>query len=89
MRWRPTSSIFTIAATTPYTRIVIATATTSRMIARDTNGSSATSLRAITMISADRMKSVRIAPATIGPSCSGPNCSCGVSSGPWWPASFS
>ena len=34
-----------------------------RMISRGQNDWSATSLRAITMISADRMKSVRMAPA--------------------------
>ena len=39
-------------------------ATSTRMIARDTNGSSSTSLSAMTMISADRMKSVRTAPVT-------------------------
>ena len=48
------------------------TATTARMIARGTKDSSATSLSAITMISADRMKSVRIAPPTIDASCSAP-----------------
>ena len=37
-------------------------ATSTRMIARDRNASSETSLSEITMISADRMKSVRIAP---------------------------
>ena len=37
-------------------------ATSTRMTARDTNGSSDTSLSAMTMISADRMKSVRMAP---------------------------
>jgi len=36
-----------------------------RMISRDRNGSVATSLSAMTMISAERMKSVRIAPATM------------------------
>ena len=41
------------------------TPTTARMIARDTNASEATSLSEMTMISADRMKSVRTAPVTI------------------------
>ena len=36
------------------------------------NGSSATSLSAITMISVERMKSVRIAPVTTAFSASGP-----------------
>ena len=53
--------------------MVIAIATTTRMTARRRNGSSATSLSAITMISADRMKSVRIAPATIAFSASSPS----------------
>ena len=48
---RPTSSIFTISATTPYTTAVIRTATTTRMTARDTKPSSMTSLSEITMIS--------------------------------------
>ena len=65
VRLRPMSSIFTMPATTPYTAIVITTATTSRMISRGTNGWAATSLSAITMISAERMKSVRIAPVTM------------------------
>ena len=70
----PTSSIFTISATTPYTTAVITTATTTRMIARDTNPSSITSLSAITMISPERMKSVRIAPAIVCSSCVRPRC---------------
>ena len=61
-RLSPMSSIFTMAATTPYTAAVMTKATTTRMISRGKNAWSATSLRAITMISADRMKSVRIAP---------------------------
>ncbi len=40
------------------------------MTARETTGSSMTSFNAITMISADRMKSVRIAPATVASSAS-------------------
>ena len=56
------SSILTIRATTPYTATVMTRATTTRMISRGTNAWSATSLSAITMISADRMKSVRMAP---------------------------
>ena len=43
----------------------MAIATTARIAARARNGWSATSLSAITMISVERMKSVRIAPATI------------------------
>ena len=71
-RCRPTSSIFTITPTTPYTAIVMTMATTTRIASRLRNGSSATSLSAITMISADRMKSVRIAPDTIAFSASSP-----------------
>ena len=52
--------------------MVMTTATTARMMSRGQNGWSATSLRAITMISADRMKSVRIAPAAICFSASAP-----------------
>ena len=69
---RPTSSIFTIRATAPYTPAVIASATSTRITARANSGSSVTSLSEITMISADRMKSVRIAPPTSASSCSGP-----------------
>ena len=42
-----------------------------RMMSRGTNAWSATSLRAITMISADRIKSVRIAPVTTSCSATG------------------
>ncbi len=58
------------------------------MIAREMNGSSATSLREMTMISAERMKSVRIAPVTIVFSCSGPSSATG-SAWPSWPRIFS
>ena len=58
----------TISPTTPYTRTVMPRATTTRIAARARNDSSATSLSAITMISAERMKSVRIAPETISSS---------------------
>ena len=65
VRCRPTSSILTMTATTPYTAAVRTKATTMRMMSRGTNAWSATSLRAITMISADKIKSVRIAPVTM------------------------
>ena len=52
---------------------MITTATTTRMTARETNGSSMTSFSAITMISAERMKSVRIAPVIVACSASGPD----------------
>ena len=55
---------------------VIAKATTTRMSARLTNGSSATSLSEMTMISADRMKSVRIAPLVMSSSSATSPCSC-------------
>ncbi|CKT65414.1 Uncharacterised protein [Mycobacterium tuberculosis] len=77
VRRRPTSSIWTMTATTPYTAAVMTRATMTRTMRRGTNGWSATSLRAITMISADRMKSVRIAPAT-----SSRSATCGAAS---WP----
>src|SRR6478735_3591246 len=72
VRRRPMSSSFTMIATTPYTAIVMAMATTTRITSRLRNGSLATSLSAITMISAERMRSVRIAPATIAFSASSP-----------------
>ena len=53
-RLSPTSSILTISATTPWTRAVMASATTTRMIARESSGSLATSLSEMTMISAER-----------------------------------
>ena len=71
-RLSPTSSIFTMTATTPYTAAVMTKATTTRMISRGQNDWSATSLSAMTMISADRMKSVRIAPDVIWRSASSP-----------------
>ena len=77
--FRPRSSIFTINATTPYTTAVMPTATTAKMTPRDTTGSVMTSLSAITMISAERMKSVRIAPAIVDDSASGPSCAAGTS----------
>ena len=70
-RRRPMSSVFTIRATAPYTPAVIARATNTRITARESSGSSATSSSAITMISAERMKSVRIAPLTSASSSSG------------------
>ena len=76
---RPTSSIFTINATTPYTTAVITTATINRMTARDTKPSSMTSLSEITMISPDRMKSVRMAPAIVFSSWSTPIATAGSS----------
>ena len=51
-----------------------------RMIARWTRDSSSTSFSAITMISADRMKSVRMAPETVLASTSGPSITAGSSS---------
>ena len=50
----------------------MSSATMTRMRSRDTNGSLATSLRAMTMISADRMKSVRTAPETTASSSTSP-----------------
>ncbi len=79
----PASSIFTMSPTTPYTSTVMPIATITRMIRRDTNGSSTTSFSEMTMISADRMKSVRTAPDTMV-------FSSGIASSPaaessWWP----
>ena len=54
-----------MSATTPYTPTVMASATMIRMMVRDSKPSLATSFKAMTMISADRMKSVRMAPAVI------------------------
>ena len=84
-RLNPMSSIFTIRATTPYTAAVMTKATTTRMMKRGQNDWSATSLSAITMISADRMKSVRIAPEVICFSASSPTVAVGAA---WasWPA---
>ena len=64
--------------------IVMTNATTTRIASRDQNGSVATSASAITMISADRMRSVRTAPAIIFFSASGLTSVAG-SSGSWWP----
>jgi hypothetical protein len=64
--------------TTPYTAMVMTMATTTRMISRGQNDWSATSFSAITMISADRMKSVRIAPAVICFSASAPTVAVGA-----------
>ena len=62
----------------------MAIATTSRMTARGMSDSSATSLRAITMISADRMKSVRTALETIVDSASSPDSAArALGSWPW------
>ena len=57
-------------------------ATTTRMTARPRNAWSATSLSAMTMISADRMKSVRTAPETTVSSSTGP---ASAPLGAWWP----
>jgi hypothetical protein len=62
---------------------VIANATITRISARERNGSSATSLSEITMISAERMKSVRIAPLTSVSSWSAPT-SLADASSLWW-----
>ena len=62
---------------------MIATATTARIAARDQNPWSTTSFSEITMISAERMKSVRTAPDTMVSSSGGVS-----SSAPWaseWP----
>ena len=56
-----------------------------RMIARETNGSVSTSLSAMTMISADRMKSVRMAPETTASSSTSP----ASASSSWWPDTIS
>ncbi len=84
VRWTPTSSIFTRAPRSRRRATVMMTATTPRRIARvqklASGSESTTSLSAITMISADRMKSVRIAPATVFASCSGVNSPCVASS---------
>ncbi len=66
---RPKSSAFTISATAPYTATVIripATDSTAAVIQSDMPGGRADS--AIVMISADRMKSVLIAPRTLASS---------------------
>ena len=59
--------------------MVMRTATTIKMAALEANGSSITSLRAITMISPERMKSVRMAPAMVSRSTSGPRAAAGTS----------
>ncbi len=53
--------------------------TSARITARETMGSSSTSLSEITMISADRMKSVRMAPEMVFDSASGPCRAAGTS----------
>ena len=58
------------------------------MTALETNGSSATSLSEMTMISAERMKSVRIAPRTMVFSWSASTAAAGTSCSSW-PATFS
>ncbi len=63
-------------------------ATITRMTARETNGSSATSLSAMTMISADRMKSVLMAPLVTVFSWSGSPAATS-STACSWPATFS
>ena len=63
-------------------------ATTTRITVRERNGSSATSLSAMTMISADRMKSVRMAPLVTRFSWSGSPSSTS-SSACSWPPTFS
>lgn len=63
----------------------MSTATTARMIARVTKGSSFTSLSEMTMISAERMKSVRIAPLVIvfsSATCPS-SCALPAASSPW------
>ena len=62
----------------------MSSATTTRMTARVTNGSDDTSSSAMTMISAERMRSVRIAPETIACSCSGPTAATGSACPSWW-----
>ena len=77
-RFKPMSSIFTISPTTPYTAAVMTNATTTRMMNRGQNDWSATSFSAMTMISAERMKSVRMAPAVICFSASSPTVAVGA-----------
>ena len=62
LRYRPASSILTMAATRPYTPTVMASAMATSTATCCPNGAFSTVPSAITMISADRMKSVRTAP---------------------------
>ena len=72
-RARPTSSILTINATTPYTPAVMTSATTISEMRRIQKPISSTADSEMTMISADKMRSVRTAPRTI----------CFSSAAPW------
>ena len=63
-------------------------ATTTRMAARESSGSPATSLREMTMISAERIRSVRTAPPTIVSSASLPFSTTGVLVLAPWPEIF-
>ena len=88
-RCRPTSSIFTISPTAPYTPTVMRTATTARTAACIQKPRSATSFMEMTMISRDRMKSVVMAPRTTVSSASGPRSTAGSSSSACpWPVSL-
>ena len=65
---------------------VMARPTMTRMIARDTNGSSATSFSAMIMISADKMKSVVMALRTMASSGTGLTAAAGTASACFeWP----
>jgi hypothetical protein len=59
---QPASSSLTMPATRPYTPIVITTAMLARTATCGPKAASATMPRVMTMISAERTKSVRIAP---------------------------
>ena len=83
VRCRPMSSIFTIRATAPYTRTVMAMATTTRIRARTMKSWSATSFMEMTMISQERMKSVVMAPLTTLFSASGPFSMAGLDFSGW------
>ena len=65
---------------------MITIATITSAAARNQNSYSATSFSEMTMISAERMKSVRIAPATIFSSASPPWTAAVSSVSSWWPA---
>lgn len=65
LRYRPRSSSLTMAATRPYTPMVIARAIATSTATCWPNDTPATTPSDSTMISADRMKSVRIAPLTL------------------------
>ncbi len=62
LRCRPRSSSFTMAATRPYTPTVMSRAMPASTATRVLKGLPATVPSAMTMISAERMKSVRTAP---------------------------